>query len=180
MSDTKAKKARIAWHAAGDSKISLEIPRHVAIMLGGHFKTAQAFDLSTANSASMTHLLMGAIGTLVVNAINSSRAKGDQTPAEALRDFTWGRVQDGSYPGRRGGSTSNMPSEEAFRTAWLKATAISLMNQQNIAADKLDAVLAKIRANEGIQARMQAAWDAEAARQATILEAASGLDLGDL
>lgn len=180
MSDTKAKKARIAWHTAGESKISLEIPRHVAITLGGHFKQPQAFDLASANSASMTHLLMGAIGTLIVNAINSARAKGDQTPAEALRDFIWGRVQDGSYPGRRGGAASGMPSEETFRTAWLKATAISLMNAQGIDASKLDAVLAKIRVNEGIQARMQAAWDAEAARQATILEAASGLDLGDL
>ena len=179
MSNEKQKKARIAWHANGDTKISIELPRHVAITLGGHFKAPQAFDLASANQASLTHLLCGAIGTLIVNTINSARAKGDQTPAELMRDSTWGRVQDGSYPGRRG-SASGMPSEEAFRSAWLKATAISLMNAQGIEADKLDAVLAKIRLNASIQARMQAAWDAEQARQATILEASSALDLSDL
>jgi len=179
MSDTK-KKTRIAWHAATSSTIECAMPKHVNIQLGGHFANPQPFDLSTANAASLQHLLVGAIGTLIVNTINSARAKGDNTPASVIRDATWARVQSGEYPGRRGGGNANMPSEETFRANWLKATAISLMNAQGIAADKLEAVIAKIRVNDGIQARLDAAWEAEAERQRTILEASEGLDLSGI
>lgn len=179
MSDTK-KKARIGWHAATSSTIEISVPKHVNITLGGHFASPQPFDLSTANTASLQHLLVGAIGTLIVNTINSARAKGDNTPASVLRDATWARVQSGEYPGRRGGGNANMPTEEAFRANWLKATAISLMNAQGIAADKLEAVISKIRVNDSIVARLNAAWEVEAERQQTILEASEGLDLSGL